>query len=148
MNIVLQQRLLDRSIPVPEAGCWLWTALTDTKDGYGRITFGYADLRAHRAAYEAFVAPIPKGLLVCHKCDTPSCINPDHLFLGTPRENTADMMAKGRFTPTPRRTHCINGHAYTAANTYWCLVPTGLKQQCRECNRIAQQRYQQRRRAA
>ena len=147
MNYGLQQRLLEGSIPVPEAGCWLWLGLTDM-DGYGRLTYQYADLRAHRAAHDAFVGPIPEGMFVCHKCDTPACINPQHLFLGTARDNTADMIAKGRFVPTPRRTHCINGHAYTPSNTYWCRVPTGLKQQCRECNRAAQQRYQQRRRAA
>jgi hypothetical protein len=56
-------------------------------------------------AYECFVGEIPDGMLVCHTCDVPKCVNPDHLFLGTSKENAADMVKKGRNYVTPREKH-------------------------------------------
>lgn len=79
-------------IPEPNSGCWLWTAGQD-KDGYGLMS-GWR--RAHRYSYEAHVGPIPSGLMVCHKCDTPSCVNPCHLFTGTAKDNMVDCANKGR----------------------------------------------------
>lgn len=75
-------------------GCWLWTASKD-KNGYGwfRYSHGYT---AHRASWHFAYGEIPRGLCVCHKCDNPSCIRPDHLFLATNQENTADRQRKGR----------------------------------------------------
>ena len=88
------KRLLDRIEIVGD--CWIFTGPT-TSDGYGAIGVGRRkQLRAHRASFEEFVGHIPKGALVCHKCDTPRCINPEHLFLGTPKDNTQDMIKKGR----------------------------------------------------
>jgi len=64
------------------------------KDGYGK--HGCNSERAHRVAYKQFVGPIPGGMLVCHSCDNRLCCNPAHLFLGSPRDNTRDMIAKDR----------------------------------------------------
>jgi hypothetical protein len=77
-------------------GCWPWTGSRSPK-GYGQ--FMWSDRkpkRAQRIAYTFAFKPIPAGLLVCHACDTPACCNPEHLFLGTHKDNTADMVRKGR----------------------------------------------------
>ena len=84
-----------KSIPVPGCGCWLWERST-YPSGYGETGITNAPRRAHRASYAAFIGQIPAGAVVCHKCDTPSCVNPDHLFLGSQFDNMADCARKHR----------------------------------------------------
>lgn len=76
-------------------GCWKWLASKD-RDGYGNFKIDGKVFRAHRISFELFNGEIPPGKLVCHTCDTPNCVNPDHLFLGTDLDNSNDKIAKGR----------------------------------------------------
>jgi len=79
-------------------GCWLWTGAT-TNGGYGVIQSGPRPariVRAHRLSYEMHFGPFDESLDVCHRCDNPRCVRPDHLFVGTAKTNVADMVAKGR----------------------------------------------------
>ena len=90
----IQQVFESKYVPVPESGCWLWIGAT--RNGYGAVRRNNKIQYAHRLAFEAWRSPIPKGMNVCHTCDTPLCINPVHLFLGTHKDNVQDKMDKSR----------------------------------------------------
>lgn len=99
-NIIEYMR--NNYIPVTESGCWLWTG--QLMRGYGAIKLRKGGvMSAHRFFYMDLVGAIPPGALVCHKCDTPSCVNPNHLFLGTASDNMTDMLRKGRNGLGPRK---------------------------------------------
>ena len=75
--------------------CWEWIA-GKSPDGYGKFKVNGTTVRAHRFSWELKYGTIPKGLLACHKCDNILCVRPGHLFLGSPSENTRDMLSKNR----------------------------------------------------
>lgn len=97
--------------PVTESGCWIWMSGTDA-GGYGMFWADGASTRAHRASWKLHRGLIPRGLFVLHRCDVTSCVNPNHLFLGSKQDNLDDMVAKGRdrFSVNPARGE-RNGHA-------------------------------------
>lgn len=101
----LAQRLEENTVQVLPGGCIIWTGYAD-KDGYGitcmTLEDGKKNRKVHRLVFADHHGPIPDGMLVCHSCDNSSCVNPDHLFLGTPQDNVDDMMRKQRFEPGPR----------------------------------------------
>lgn len=93
-------RLKAHGYVVNERGCWIWQG-DKTYRGYGRMSVKNRSRSVHRLAYEAWVAPIPEGMLIRHKCDTPLCINPEHLTPGTHKDNMRDKYERGRDN-TPR----------------------------------------------
>lgn len=97
-SLGLEGRLSARLEPELNTGCWLWSGATSA-GGYGSIRRTGAERRqinTHRAAWEVHRGPIPDGLSVLHRCDTPACCNPAHLFLGTQHDNMVDKIVKGR----------------------------------------------------
>lgn len=90
-----KEHLENNSEKIPFSGCWLWLKAKHP-DGYGSITYKKKPTKAHRVSYLEFIGPIPDGFFVLHSCDTPSCINPNHLRIGTASDNMKDMVKRGR----------------------------------------------------
>lgn len=99
----LKERLEGKYKITPN-GCWQWTAFIHPITKYGIIRINYKHMQANRVSYEAHIGKIPGGMFVCHKCDFPACINPEHLFLGTQDDNNKDRDKKGRRNDS-RRPH-------------------------------------------
>lgn len=108
--------------------CWLWLGALDAS-GYGNWHPGKLSKMAHRSAWQLWFGPIPDGMFVCHSCDRPSCVNPEHLFVATQKENIADCRRKGR-RAEQKMTHCRRGHLRTPETTY--TKSNGLKE-CKLC---------------
>jgi hypothetical protein len=139
------------SIPEPNSGCWLWLG-TMTNSGYGMIGSGGnrknggKPMGAHQAAWVVSRGAIPGGMQVCHHCDVKVCINPDHLYLGTPKKNMEDAAARGRLRRGMERrnakfsdddirdirkrhasgeTYCAIGRAFGVGHTHVRKIVTG-----------------------
>lgn len=114
--------------------CWLWTGSAN-RHGYGSFAVDGRDAlrrseNAHRFSWRLHYGDIPAGVDVCHRCDVPRCVRPDHLWLGTRLENMADAKAKGRLHR--RGDTCPHGHPFTPENTYINAKGYWF---CRECGR-------------
>lgn len=122
--------------------CWIWTGSKASQYKYGQLTIVRNHwVYAHRMSYELHVGPIPDGYHICHKCDNPPCVNPDHLFAGTAKDNMQDRERKGRGNRHPearRQSHCKRGHALEGANLK--LAKDGSRR-CRTCFNLFMQGY-------
>lgn len=127
--------------PVPESGCWIWMGDLST-NGYGRIHVNGRAQQAHRVSWEmANGRAMPPELDACHTCDVGACINPAHIWPGTPTENYLDSLRKGRAAKPPRysrnalKTHCYKGHEFTAENTSMRMSNGKRYRKCLICER-------------
>lgn len=111
------------------SGCWEWNGFR-CPQGYGRFK-SFGETLAHRVSFILHKSDLPKDACVLHTCDNPSCVNPDHLFLGDRDLNNKDRAAKGRtVTPNMNLTHCKRGHEFNEENT---VVRKTGKRMCRTC---------------
>lgn len=96
-NIETLEEKIRRQTKIDKNGCWIWQG-GSAANGYGMcyVQRIRANRGAHRVAWEVFNGQIPEGMNVCHRCDTPKCCNPDHLFLGSALDNVRDKIEKGR----------------------------------------------------
>lgn len=116
-----------------DTGCWEWIGAKD-KDGYG-LFHAHPYQRAHRFSYVLFYNQSLKDLCVCHYCDNPSCVNPEHLWLGTIGDNNRDAMRKGRkIQPNKDKKVCKRGHEFTDENTY--IQKSKNSRICKACRRV------------
>ena len=122
--------------------CWIWTASTDGR--YGVFWFDGKRIRATRYSWQmANGVPFPPDKDACHTCDNPRCVNPKHIWPGTPSENALDAVAKGRLVNAGRKrinkkTHCLLGHEFTEENT---ILNGQGKRLCRICRHMRYVKY-------
>lgn len=117
--------------------CWIWMAAKCSKQ-YGQLRVAGKNVAAHRLAWELANGQAPPAdKQVCHHCDNPSCVRPDHRFLGTNQENADDMVAKGR-AYNQKKKACIHGHPFDEANTY---ISADGRRSCNTCREARAAKY-------
>lgn len=135
------RRFLREKCATVASGCIEYTGPIHTRSGHVQYYFGGVNagsrntrkLYAHRFIYISLVGEIPEGKHVCHSCDNPKCMNVEHLWLGTQRDNSLDMVSKRR-QAFMSKTHCKNGHEFTPENTR--MTAGGRWRQCKACQQI------------
>lgn len=147
----VKSRIIKNSRPTP-SGCWEWR-LSRSPQGYGITTpASKRSMGAHRVSYAAFKGVVPAGFPICHRCDNPPCVNPEHLYLGTQKDNAMDCARKGR-TQSPLmkfkvlkdgKLMCRKGlHEISGDNV---IQDKGRSPRCRTCKNIYANERNKRRR--
>ena len=125
-------------------GCWGWAGSVGST-GYAQMGSRkgegvWRSMKASRFSFELHVGPIPDGMCVCHSCDNPICVNPEHLFLGTQLDNMKDKVKKGRHrNQHTGAAHCKNGHPWTPESTG--IQSSGRGRKCLACTKERSARY-------
>lgn len=126
----INERFFEKVFKNPVTGCWEWQGAHGL-DGHGQFVVEHKKVIASRFSWELVHGKIPEGMNVCHKCDNPPCVNPDHLFLGTQSDNIRDCVSKGRLNNwLAKKTICKHGHPFTPENTRYDMRG---KRHCKEC---------------
>jgi hypothetical protein len=138
-----KERFLNKVKVGDSEECWEWQA--SKRSGYGAFKYSGRVMGAHVVSWELFnKEKVPVGMCVCHKCDNPPCVNPNHLFLGTKKDNAIDMVSKGRnFAPT--KEICCNGHDLIDGNIRY--NKKGNRIGCLTCQRDLNREYMRRKRS-
>lgn len=123
------ENFLENTMPVPESGCWIWLKALNPF-GYGMSYREGRTIGSHRYSWELHNGPIPKDKWVLHKCDVRACVNPSHLYLGSPKENMRDKFQRKRENTKFWDKNCRNGHVRTEQNT---LLRANGKRSCKVC---------------
>lgn len=141
----LYDRIVAQIVKDEATGCWNWTGPYHKERPYPSNRYGYINVmrrgksrsvNTHRAMWIALDGEIESTVYICHTCDNPLCANPEHLFAGTPKDNTHDMLAKNRHN-NGRKTHCKRGHELAGENVW--VDKKGLRH-CKVCGRERQLR--------
>lgn len=120
---------------ITESGCWLWPGGL-SRNGYAQDAYRSKGCRVHRKMFEiANGVTLERWQYACHTCDTRHCVNPAHVWIGTPKDNQQDMSRKGR-AGFQSATHCRAGHEMTPENTR--RYPPNYRRSCVACQRIRQ----------
>lgn len=136
-----REYILDRAMPEPNTGCWIWTGAYS--HGYGTMSRRSPIRRAHRASYLLFVGPLASGLVIDHKCNSTWCVNPDHLQQITQRDNV--LRGDGPIAANHRKVACVHGHEFTIVNTWMDKLG---KRHCKTCQLVNKRRWTRENRSA
>ncbi len=149
MLMTVRERI-ENQIEINIYNCWVWQGATNdgTANGYGNIKILGEKKLVHRVYWEIINGCIPKDMCVCHHCDNPPCINPEHLFLGTHTDNMRDKTNKGRHHSSKKQ-QCKHGHPFDENNTRISTHNNNKKQRvCRTCRKQVKARHIAKKKAA